>query len=122
MTPFYVVLNKFSEDESEVIIGDKLYKVKTDFIRHCYDGQFTYVGVKMRNFDRMLPKIDIDLYNSAIQKLSKRLDLPFEKLKATEAKYSLSNSYSTFKSLVDDDFLRYYLIDSAVWEGAKLEE
>ena len=72
--------------------------------------------------DRMLPKIDLDLYNDAMLKLSDKLELPFDKLKATEAKYSLSNSYSNFKSLVDDDFLRYYLIDSAVWEGAKLEE
>ena len=122
LTPFYVVLNRFSKDESEIIVGDKLFRVKTDFIRHCYDGQFTYIGIKMKSFDRMLPKINIDLYNMAMQKLSDKLDLPFDKLKATEAKYSLSNSYSNFKSLVDDDFLRYYLIDSAVWQGANLEE
>ena len=62
MIPYYVLLKEYGADTSEIIVGDKLWVVKTKFIEHYFDGQFTYISKAFSAKD----KIDIIPFNRTV--------------------------------------------------------
>jgi len=118
MMPYYLVLHSYSDEVSTVIIGNRMYKVKTEFLRHAYDGEITYIGSQYdsSSFDGSISAAN---YMKAYKRLSTEVsELP--EVVISDSK-TLKKNYETVVSMVDED-VGYALYDNALRVGPYLEK
>ena len=120
MIPYYVLLKEYGTDTSEIIVGDKLWVVKTKFIEHYFDGQFTYISKDFSSKDKIEELLTLDSFNQALDRF-KSLNPKLLDLKVTD-KNDLKKAYSEFSKLVDDDNLSEALLDNAQKQGPYLDD
>ncbi|MGN0901938.1 MAG: ExeA family protein [Succinivibrio sp.] len=124
MNPFYAVVHRIGTDDSDIILGDYMFTVKNSYLKHVYDGEFTYVGIGK---GRDLGELNLDA-KKYLEKLSfiaedlKDFEIPKlpEKLTKDEAKKFIKTSYDDFKEKASDD-LAYILFDNLQHKGPYLE-
>lgn len=120
MIPYYVLLKEYGSDTSEIIVGDKLWVVKTKFIEHYFDGQFTYISKAFSAKDKIEDLLTLDSFNQALERF-KSFNSELLNLKVTDKK-DLKKAYSEFSKLVDDDNLSEALLDNAQKQGPYLDD
>lgn len=118
LTPFFAVVKSFGPEESSIIMGDRLYRVKTEFLEHAYDGKFLFIGKKLKSDDKFEDKVKPENFSNALKRISAlvpelKLDLPKEKKE-------LKKAYDRLKGFSDENVV-FSVIDNALAEGPYLE-
>ncbi|WP_202108118.1 ExeA family protein [Succinivibrio dextrinosolvens] len=118
LTPFFAVVKSFGPEESSIIMGDRLYRVKTEFLEHAYDGKLLFIGKKLKGDDKFEDKVKLENFSNALKRISAlvpelKLDLPTEKKE-------LKKAYDRLKGFSDENVV-FSVIDNALAEGPYLE-
>ncbi len=118
LTPFFAVVKSYGPDESSIIMGDRLYRVKTEFLKHAYDGKMLFIGKKLKSDDKFEDKIKVENFSNALKRISAlvpelKLDLPSDKKE-------LKKVYDRLKGFSDENVV-FSVIDNALAEGPYLE-
>ena len=136
LIPFYAVLYKTSDSVSEIILNNRLWKVKTAYVKDHYDGEFTLIGVaepsgksrdrNKNSLDDFFDRVSKSSFVKVFYNFAKALDGENEALKI-DADSALSSKdmkklYLLFKDLSSDDDLNYSLYDNLSGRGPYLEK
>jgi hypothetical protein len=118
LTPFFAVVKSYGPEESSIIMGDRLYRVKTEFLEHAYDGKILFIGKKLKGDDKFEDKVKLENFSNALKRISAlvpelKLDLPTEKKE-------LKKAYDRLKGFSDENVV-FSVIDNALAEGPYLE-
>ena len=97
-----------------------MWVVKTKFIEHYFDGQFTYISKAFSAKDKIEDLLTLDSFNQALERF-KSFNSELLNLKVTDKK-DLKKAYSEFSKLVDDDNLSEALLDNAQKQGPYLDD
>lgn len=136
LIPFYAVLYKTSDSVSEIILNNRLWKVKTAYVKDHYDGEFTLIGVaepsgksrdrNKNSLDDFFDRVSKSSFVKVFYNFAKALDGENEALKI-DADSDLSSKdmkklYLLFKDLSSDYDLNYSLYDNLSGRGPYLEK
>ena len=88
------MIKEYGSDTSEIIVGDKLWVVKTKFIEHYFDGQFTYISKVFSSKDKLEDLLTSDSFNQNLERF-KSLNPMLLDLIVTDKK-DLKKAYSEF--------------------------
>lgn len=119
LTPFFAVINKYGPKESSIIMGDRLYRVKTSFLEHSYDGKFMYIGMKLKNDEKIEDKLRFDEFSKALVRTSQFV--PDLKIDAPSEKKDLKKVFDRLKNFSDEN-IAYAVMDNAFAEGPYLDK
>ncbi len=78
LNPLYVVLKSYDTEKSEILIDDKLYLIKSVFLRKYFANEFTYIQrtlVKDEHFEDLL---GVNTYLNGLFKVREQLSLDYE--------------------------------------------
>lgn len=120
MVPYYALIKSINDKESEIILGDKLWRVKTAYIEKYFDGEFTFISYKVNDdLSKVFDDIKTDNYKKSLLRIQKALGESLES--GLSNKKDLIASYKEFSSKNDEDIANA-LIDNALNKGAYLEK
>ena len=119
LTPFFAVIKKYGPKESSIIMGDRLYRVKTSFLEHAYDGKFMYVGMNLKSEDKIEDKLRVEEVSKALKRTS--LLVPELKVDAPSEKKDLKKVFDRLKNFSDEN-IAYSVMDNAFAEGPYLDK
>ncbi|NLK84508.1 MAG: Flp pilus assembly complex ATPase component TadA [Aeromonadales bacterium] len=120
MVPYYALIKSINDKESEIILGDKLWRVKTAYIEKYFDGEFTFISYKVNDdLSKAFDDIKTDNYKKSLLRIQKALGESLES--SLSNKKDLIASYKAFSSKNDEDIANA-LIDNALNKGAYLEK
>ena len=93
LMPFYAVLLRMDNDLAEIVMGDKVWRVRKSWLEHVYDGEFEYIMYS-------LPKKTANLTESQVEILAK----PLQQLmgKDIKGKNDFQESMQQYLALYDD--------------------
>ena len=100
-------------------MGDRLYRVKTSFLEHAYDGKFMYVGMNLKSEDKIEDKLRVEEVSKALKRTS--LLVPELKVDAPSEKKDLKKVFDRLKNFSDEN-IAYSVMDNAFAEGPYLDK
>lgn len=119
LTPFFAVIKSYGPKESSIIIGDRLYRVKTQFLEHAYDGKFMYIGMKVKGDDKIEDRLKVENFSRSLARISSLQ--PEVKIEAPSEKKDLKKAYDKLKTFSDEN-VAYSVMDNAFAEGPYLDK
>lgn len=118
LVPFYAVLIGLNDKEASLIMGNRLWKVKRAYLDHVYDGEFIYIGQKLKKGDKFEDKVTVENYIKALKELSSITGFDVPEIKS---KKDVRDSYEKYLKQSDDEDLDALLLDKSLEKGPKLE-
>ncbi len=118
LAPFFAVVKSFSDTEASIILGNRLYRVKTSYLEHVYDGQMLFIGSSFGSDSKLENKLALADFNKELKRLCS-LKHNSECATAEDPK-DIGKLYLEYKDAEDED-LAYSLIDNALNTGLYLE-
>ena len=119
LVPFYAVLVGLDKKDASIIMGNRLWKVKRSYLNHVYDGEFTYIGQKLRKGERIENNVTADNFVNALKLLAPFTEYHVPDIKS---KKDIKESYEQYLKQSEDEDLDALVLDKAIGKGPKLEK
>lgn len=119
LVPFYAVLVGLDKTDASLIMGNRLWKVKRSYLNHVYDGEFTYIGQKLRKGERIENNVTADNFVNALKLLEPFTEYHIPDIKS---KKDIKESYDQYLKQSEDEDLDALVLDKAIGKGPKLEK
>jgi type II secretory pathway predicted ATPase ExeA len=120
LNPLYVVLKSYDDEKSEILIDDKLYLVKSSFLKKYYANEYTYIQRALAKDERFEELLGVNTYLNGLFKVREQLSLIYEIpiLKdRDELRANFEKFQKTYGGLPTD-----LLIDRCIGKGPQLHD
>ena len=120
MTPFFAVLRFLDDKSAQIIMDNKMWTVKREYLEHVFDGEITYVGFKQNKDSKIEELATVTNYIHALDRFKALLTdvKPIE----IEDKKDIKKSFELISKSLDDEDIIYAIFDNAVGKGIYLEK
>ncbi len=118
LTPFFAVVKSYNDTESSIILGNRLYRVKTSYLEHVYDGQMLFIGASFGSDSKLEDKLALANFNKELKRICALKNT--QECATAEERNDIRKRYLEYKDSEDED-LAYSLIDNALNTGLYLE-
>lgn len=120
MTPFFAVLRFLDDKSAQIIMDNKMWTVKREYLEHVFDGEITYVGFKQNKDSKIEELATVTNYIHALDRFKTLLTdvKPIE----IEDKKDIKKSFELISKSLDDEDIIYAIFDNAVGKGIYLEK
>ncbi|MGN0894291.1 MAG: ExeA family protein, partial [Succinivibrio sp.] len=120
MMPFYAVLYSLDKDTASVIMGNRMWVVKREFLDRVYDGEFTYIGKKFTNDKEIEESVSVEEFNKVLARLKKTHQEIAEN--SADSKKEMLKAKASILKETENEELVYTIFDNAVNIGVYLED
>ncbi len=118
LTPFFAVVKSYNDTESSIILGNRLYRVKTSYLEHVYDGQMLFIGSSFGSDSKLEDKLALESFNKELKRICSLKHI--EECATAEDRKEIQKLYLEYRD-GENENMAYSLIDNALNTGLYLE-
>lgn len=136
LTPFYAVLYSYSDEVCQIILNNRLWRVKTQYLLNHYDGEFTYIGLsnqlsesidkRKEGIEKILDKVNYQHFVKVFSRFNSYLDDVLVLENKSDGKENdskvIRKAYFEYEKASADEDLNYALFDNLANKGPYLEK